>query len=40
MIPSPMPEINKGIINSAYQLPESVPFGSPEIQMIPLNNQS
>jgi hypothetical protein len=31
MIPSPMPEINKGAMHSAYPLPESVPFGSPEV---------
>lgn len=40
MIPSPMPEINKGAIHSAYPLPESVPFGSPEVKMNLLNHQS
>jgi hypothetical protein len=40
MIPSPMPEINKGVIFSAYPLPESVPFGSPDNQLLPSNNQS
>jgi hypothetical protein len=35
MIPSPMPEINKGYISSAYPLPESVAFGSPEILTSP-----
>ena len=33
MIPSPMPEINNGMISSAYKLPDSVPFGSPMNQL-------